>query len=134
MGAIKMMLSGPRRLVRSIAILVIAALGLLLPATAAVSLTQSGGAAIAAPVGSGAAPSANVRAHPKGIFAPVKARSGERSYHSPAAEAEQVRSASVSGALGFWMLVGLALMLLAASLAPLRAGRKDCGRGRCRAC
>ena len=85
----------------------LALLGLLMPATAAVSLTQSAPARVAkaAPV------------QLKSFFATEAARTAARSYHSPAsAGAGAERPGSVSGTVGFWMLAGLALILLAASL------------------
>ena len=103
-----------RRLGRSIAIFAMAAAGLLMPATAAMSLSR------AAPAG--AAPSAAAPAV-EGIFALPQVRSGARSYHAPAPGEEATES--VSAAIGFWMLSGLVLMLLAAGLAPRR---KDCSR------
>jgi hypothetical protein len=107
-----------RRLGRSFAIAAMGAAGLLMPATAAVSFTQAAPASEAA---RGAAPAV------KGIFAAPHGRNPARSYHAPAADAASP-SESVSAAIGFWMLSGLVLMLLAASLAPRRGG---CRRGRC---
>lgn len=104
-----------RRLGRPFAIAAMAAAGMLMPATAAVSLTT-------------AAPEVTRSAEPavEGIFAAPQERSA-RSYHAPAADADAA-SESASATVGFWMLGGLVLMLLAASLAPRRA---DCRRGRC---
>ena len=120
-----------RRLVRPFAILVIALLGLMLPATAAVSLTQSARAPAAAVAEMGVG--IGVPSRPTGIFAPVKARSGARNYHSPSV-ADEGKTSSVSGAVGIWLLAGLSLLLLAASLAPRSTRRKPCARRRCGAC
>ena len=92
-----------RRLGRPVAIFAMAAAGLLMPATAAMSLSSTTPTA-AAPV-------------IEGIFAPPQVRSGARSYHSPTPE-PGAASESASAAIGFWMLGGLVLMLLAAGLAP----------------
>ena len=107
-----------RRLGRSFAIATLAAAGLLMPATAAVSFTR---AAPASEADRSAPPAV------EGIFAAPHARSAARSYHAPAADAASP-SDSVSATIGFWMLSGLVLMLLAGSLAPRRGG---CRRGRC---
>ena len=123
-----------RRLGRPFAIVVIALLGLLLPATAAVSLTQSARAPAAAVAELGGRVSMEVPGRPAGIFAPVKARTGARNYHAPSVEADEGNASSVSGAVGIWLLVGLSLLLLAASLAPRSNRRKPCERRRCGAC
>ena len=103
-----------RRLGRSVAIFAMAAAGLLMPATAALSLAR------AAPVAEATRATSPV----EGIFAPTQTRSGARSYHAPEPGAEAATE-SVSAAIGFWMLGGLVLMLLAAGLAPRR---NDCSR------
>ncbi len=122
-----------RRLARPFAILVIALLGLLLPATAAVSLTQSARAPAAAVAEMQDRVGIHVPGRPTGIFGPVKARSGERNYHAPNVAAEG-KTSSVSGTVGIWLLAGLSLLLLAASLAPRSTRRKPCARRRCSAC
>ena len=123
-----------RRLARPFAILVIALLGLLLPTTAAVSLTQSARAPAAAVAEMRDRVGINVPGRPTGIFAPVKARSGERNYHYPSLEADEGKASGVSGTVGIWLLAGLSLLLLAAGLAPRSTRRKPCARRRCGAC
>lgn len=102
---------GLRRHCRSVAILVLGLCGLLMPATAAMSLAQPGAATLSA-----AAPA-------EAAFAAAPAKPRARAYHQPGRYGSEGSPGSASGAYGFWMLGGLSLMLFAGALTPGTAAR-----------